>query len=151
MFDEFFKYEDGHVVNKATGHIYSNSNNEGYIRIRFLGREFRAHRIIWSLFNGEIPEGMLVDHIDGNVSNNRIENLRLVTRQQNKANSRGDWNKPSKLPRGVTINPSGNYRSRVMYKGVTYSLGTFKTIEEAENAVKEKHLELNGEFSIYNR
>lgn len=151
MFDKFFKYNNGDLVNVNTGHIYYGTDKEGYIRVRILGKEFRAHRIIWSLFNGEIPENMFVDHIDGNISNNKIENLRLATRQQNNSNSRGNWNKSSKLPRGITKNPSGKYRARVTYKGKTYSLGTFDTIEEAEKVVKEKHLELNGEFSIFNR
>ena len=62
--------------------------DEGYIRIRINHVEYRAHRIIWTMFNGEIPEGLLIDHINGIKSDNRLENLRLATRQQNNANRR---------------------------------------------------------------
>lgn len=42
-----------------------------------------VHRLIWQLLNGPIPEGMEIDHINGNRSDNRIQNLRLVTRTVN--------------------------------------------------------------------
>lgn len=47
------------------------------------GKTYYVHRIIWETFNGEIPEGMEIDHIDTNRSNNAISNLRLTTHRQN--------------------------------------------------------------------
>lgn len=44
------------------------------------------HRFIWEAFNGEIPEGMEIDHINTNRSDNRLENLRLVSSSENKRN-----------------------------------------------------------------
>ena len=144
MFNELFEYQDGKLLNKKTKHIYRNEDRDGYIRVRVLGREFKAHRIIWELFNGPIPEGMLIDHKDGNSRNNLIDNLRLATRQQNNSNS--NKNKHHTLPKGITLNLSGKYRARITHKGITYSLGTFKTVEEAQLAYDAKHYELNGEF-----
>ena len=40
-------------------------------------------RVIWAWFNSEVPAGYDVDHIDNNQFNNRLENLQLLTRQQN--------------------------------------------------------------------
>lgn len=146
MLNELFEYKDGNLLNKKTKHIYHNYDKEGYLRIRILGREYRGHRIIWELFNGPIPEGMLIDHIDGNKANNKIENLRLATRQQNNANSYG--NKNAKIPyKGITLNPGGRYRARIYHKGIHYSLGTFNTIEDAKAAYDNKAIELNGEFA----
>ena len=51
-------------------------------------KRYYAHRIIWELNNGKIPEDMCIDHIDGNGINNHINNLRLVTRSENSRNSR---------------------------------------------------------------
>lgn len=47
----------------------------------------RAHRIVWELVRGPIPDGMVIDHIDGDGLNNNIENLRIVTDTINRRNS----------------------------------------------------------------
>lgn len=44
---------------------------------------FYVHRLVWETFNGEIPEGKEIDHIDNDTRNNHIDNLQLVTRRQN--------------------------------------------------------------------
>lgn len=44
---------------------------------------FCEHRCVWTWFNGEIPDGYEINHIDANRSNNRIENLELVTHSEN--------------------------------------------------------------------
>ena len=44
---------------------------------------FRLHRLVWQTFNGEITEGMDVDHRNGNKQDNRLSNLQLLTRKQN--------------------------------------------------------------------
>ena len=40
-------------------------------------------RVIWAWFNSEVPAGYDVDHIDNDPHNNRLENLQLLTREQN--------------------------------------------------------------------
>lgn len=65
-----------------------NKNKEGYVAVRINGKDHRAHRIIWVMHNGPIPTGLEIDHIDGNPSNNRIENLRAVTHLENGKNQK---------------------------------------------------------------
>lgn len=148
FFIQKYRYhEDGYLISNATNKQVGRLNEEGYVRIRGSnGKEYRAHRIIWSLFYGEIPEGCLIDHIDGNRSNNKIENLRLATREQNNVNRRkvGD----NKLPKGVS--KSGNmFRVRITSKGITYCLGSYSTVEEAQKAYETKAEELHGEFAYH--
>lgn len=55
------------------------SNDKGYWRVHALGRSLKAHKIVWALNNNfENQDGLHIDHIDGNPSNNLIYNLRLV-------------------------------------------------------------------------
>lgn len=51
----------------------------------------RLHRLIWETFNGEIPKGMQIDHIDGNPKNNNLNNLRCVTAKENCNNPNTVW------------------------------------------------------------
>lgn len=44
------------------------------------------HRAVWEYYNGKIPDGLAIDHIDRNADNNQIENLRLVTYSENNKN-----------------------------------------------------------------
>lgn len=46
------------------------------------------HRLVYEYFNGKIPQGMEIDHINGDRSDNRIENLRLVTKDTNCRNNK---------------------------------------------------------------
>ena len=43
----------------------------------------RVHRLVWETFNGLIPDGLTIDHIDSNKQNNCLSNLRLLTRKEN--------------------------------------------------------------------
>ena len=58
----------------------------GYYSVRVDGQNYMVHRIVWSLNHGDLDH-TLVDHKDKNRSNNRIENLRLVTHSINGKNS----------------------------------------------------------------
>lgn len=67
--------------------------NGGYLQlsIHYKGKTscFQGHRIIWALYYNEFPDNNLViDHIDGQPSNNSIENLRLVTQGENSRNAK---------------------------------------------------------------
>lgn len=68
----------------------------------------KLHRIIWTMFNGDIQqESLVVDHIDGNTLNNKIENLRLIPKGQNTRNTRMYKNNTSGIT-GVYFEPKAN-------------------------------------------
>jgi hypothetical protein len=60
----------------------------GYFETSVDGYGLRVHRVIWEMFNGTIPANHIVDHIDGNPTNNKIENLRLGTMKTNARNTK---------------------------------------------------------------
>lgn len=81
---KYFVTSDGRFFNE-TKELKSASIASGYKVIR-IGKTRLAHRVVWEAFNGEIPEGMEIDHINTIRSDNRLENLRLVTSKENKNN-----------------------------------------------------------------
>jgi hypothetical protein len=58
-----------------------------YYSVRYKNKYYFCHHIIWSLFNGLIPESRVIDHIDRNGHNNRIENLSIKTSTENSYNN----------------------------------------------------------------
>lgn len=50
---------------------------------KLLPKQIYIHHLVWTTFNGEIPEDMEIDHIDDNPRNNHIDNLQLVNRRSN--------------------------------------------------------------------
>ena len=47
------------------------------------GLQIPAHRVVYEAFNGPIPKGMEIHHIDGNPKNNHISNLQMLSREEN--------------------------------------------------------------------
>lgn len=64
----------------------SNKTSEGYLAGTLKKKHLKAHRVAWAIFYGEWPEG-IIDHINGDRTDNRICNLRVVTTSQNMMNS----------------------------------------------------------------
>ena len=62
------------------------SFSNGYERLSTKLGAKRVHRIVWETFNGEIPDGYEIDHIEGNRADNRLKMLRCVTHKENMAN-----------------------------------------------------------------
>jgi hypothetical protein len=80
----------GNVRNDHSGRVLSPKLDRGYFRVGLSNQGQRTfcqvHRLVVQEFIGPIPEGMDVDHIDHNRTNNRVENLRIVSRRENLRN-----------------------------------------------------------------
>lgn len=72
-------------IGSPAGYFHKSS---GYCYIGMFNEIYAIHRIVWALHNGDIPEGMIVDHLDNDRTNNNILNLRLCTYSENVRNSK---------------------------------------------------------------
>jgi len=123
--------------------------DNGYIKIGINGKRYFAHRLAWLYVYGEfsnLPQ-MVIDHIDGNTINNKIENLRKVTHQQNILNQKLRTTNTSGIKNICWHKREGKWYVRVMNKGVMKNIGYFEDLELAELAAIEVRRKYHGQFA----
>lgn len=91
-----------------------------YYTVRLHRRGYRNHHIVLLLHGIEIPSGMLVDHIDGNKLNNRIENLRVVGLEDSNKN-RIYNNSNSEIPYVHYSEKQNRYQVALVLDGKRYT------------------------------
>jgi hypothetical protein len=127
------------LVGKRFGFDEKGGRRKGMIDYK----NYRESNLIWMYHFGDIPEGYMIDHIDRNPSNNKLDNLRLATPTQNRGNS--EYKNSTSIYKGVY--KSGN-KWRVMCASVYYGL-YHSEVEAAEKYNKEA-LKKWGEFANLN-
>ena len=129
--------------NSRFGGEVAGSNHPGgnYIRLMIGGVHHFAHRIIWKMVTGNDAD--FVDHINGDASDNRWENLRDVSFDENLRNKSLYKNNTSGTP-GVTYHSKSDaWAARIGADGKQLHLGDFKTKVEAVAAIRAAHVILN--------
>lgn len=155
-----FEYrEDGNLISKTIragsaykpGDIVGTLNEDGYLQIKIESRLYRLHTLIYIYHHGACSE--LIDHIDTNKLNNRIENLRITTHTTNQWN-RGLFSNNTSGVKGLTYNKkSGTWQASVMangkrnYKHFKGSYTCKETFQKATEWLIAKRKELHGEFA----
>ena len=121
---ELFEYDDGVLKHKTSrgrvkvGSVAGSIGSNGYLQTKINGRAYLVHRLIWIMFNGGIDKNIQIDHINRNTLDNRIQNLRLVTHQQNAFNTKS---------KGYYFHKASNkYMSRIMIDGKHIYIGIFE-------------------------
>lgn len=115
--------------------------SHGYLGINIAGRSYLAHRLAWLYVHGCWPPEQ-IDHIDRDRKNNRLENLRPCTNQQN------NWNKrPATGHDGVSWCASrGRWRARITVDAKGKSIGYFEDLSEALAARRIAEERVRGRF-----
>jgi hypothetical protein len=127
------------------GSIAGCFNSNGYTIIRINKKGYRSHRLAWLYCNGIIPE--YVDHINGNIKDNRLCNLRECTIQQNAFNSKLRVDSTSKI-KGITWHKNTKkWQARVCVNYKSIYIGIFNNINEAKLAVEKYRIDNHKEFA----
>jgi len=125
----------------VAGHLHK---ADKYYKVRYKGKAFRVHRIIWQLFYGTTES--MIDHKDGDTTNNRIENLREATHTENMRNSKTkesnktgvkglDWDENNKV-----------WRGRIRFEGKRFSKRG-KNKQEIVGWLEDIRNKLHGDFA----
>ena len=134
---KLFRYENGVLyckvqrrkakVGDVAGFIHKKN---GYASLCINYNQYYIHRLVWIMFNGSIDSNKQIDHINSNRSDNRIENLREVTVQENKFNisqAKGySWHRLGK-----------KWSAQIKVNRKKIHLGLFNTTQEARDAYLE--------------
>lgn len=118
----------------------------GYVVIKIGRRQVRAHRLAWFLTQGEWPCGE-IDHINGDRSDNRMANLRVVDRCGNSQNRKAAHRDSSHGFLGASWNVQHKrWQAKIVAQKVRHHLGYFDTAEAAHAAYMQakQRLHING-------
>lgn len=141
LVNQYKWYAFVHVSKSSTNYYARRDTNKNGVR-----KSIFLHRYII----GFIPDGMMVDHINGNTLDNRRSNLRLCTSGQNLMNSRKRINCSSKYKGVYWDCNSKKFKAQIQIDGKKTHIGLFKSEEEAARAYNEYAIKYYGEYAKIN-
>ena len=130
---------------RPAGCVYFTTRGDRRVVIKVDGFLRRAHRLAWLHHFGRWPKGG-IDHKDGDATNNRIENLREATHQQNMQNSKTPKNNSSGFKGVRRQKKTGKFESYIILNCKQKHLGTFPTKEQAAVARASAARQYFGDF-----
>lgn len=128
-------YNGGRTAKRG---IVGVKNSSGYLHFGYKGHYYRNHRVIYEIMVGlRLGKNDIVDHINGNINDNRWSNLRKTNSRGNSQNKKIHREK-NKLPGWNFHKASGKYISQIYSNGKQKYLGIFNTPEEARSRYLEE-------------
>lgn len=133
----------------APGDLAGRKKKGAHIPIMVNKKRYMAHRLAWLYVYGEIDDSMVIDHINGDMSDNRISNLRVATSSQNAMNRKLCSINTSGY-KGVSYHKqSGKWQASIKINSKQKFLGLYLSPESAHNAYRKAAENLFGEFSRF--
>jgi hypothetical protein len=135
--NDLLEVKDGILFYKDGTKVTATSTPAGYIQVSFKNpvplKSTVAHRVIYFLCCGVWSDRKnQIDHIDGNKANNKIENLRLISRAQNQRHrTKQNKNNTSSEANIQQINNNGYIRYRVTLTRAFENIEDAKTYRDA--------------------
>ncbi|ENG0769479.1 HNH endonuclease [Salmonella enterica subsp. enterica] len=124
---DYLYYDDGEIFRTDTKNRVGNLNTSGYFSFTYKGRTFLVHRLIYWLHTGDWPE--FVDHKNGDHLDNRIENLREATKDENCRNVGVRANNTTGY---AGVAKRGNkYNIQIRIEGKKYEIYGYHSLEAA--------------------
>ena len=153
ILQELFIYNSGNLLwktNRRKNSIKENSiagnlSKNGYYRTFVNGKAIYNHRAIFFMHHGYLPK--MLDHINGMKTDNRIENLREATYEQNNANKAMQKNNKSGCRCVFWHKPTSLWVVLIRKNNKQHCFGYYKSYEEACSVANNKRKELHNEFS----
>jgi hypothetical protein len=158
LLSEYFEYRNGELywkkllnhhnqvkINDIAGHIHYSPNKVSYKRVTFFKKRYFVHQLVFLFFNGYIPKQ--IDHIDGNGLNNKIENLREATSQQNSLNRGLRKDNKSGVKNIYWRNDSKKWRVTLNVDGVNKNFGSYYDLEFAKFVAQTMRYKYHKEFA----
>jgi hypothetical protein len=147
----YFDYKNGVLYWKISKKCVNKGGIAGhvdylrpYVRITINRQKHLAHRLIYMMFHGFMPK--IIDHINGNKYDNRIENLRAATASQNNYNT-----KPKNKLKNVSLyKRTGKWQVQIRYDKKVLHFGYFCDLELAELVATEARNKYHGKFARHN-
>lgn len=147
------KYWNGRAFILLEDRFIKENINSGYKGFNLCNgnrKYVRTHRIIAETFGLDCSK--LIDHINGNKLDNRLENLRSCNKSENGINSQKRIGNFTSIFKGVSFDKSRNkWSSEIHFLGKKIYIGRFENENDAALAYNEKAISIFGDFAVLNK
>ena len=151
---ELVEYKDGFLFAKvkwankiSMGFPLGSKNKDGYLQFSIQRKKHYVHRLVFLYHYGFLPES--VDHIDGDKSNNRIENLRAASLHQNNYNVKTRKSSKSGFKNVNWNKKNNNWNVTLAANNKSMYFGAFDDLELASLVAEEARNLYHGEYACH--
>ena len=144
---QYYVSSTGLIKNKVGVTLNNHQDTRGY-QIAFLYKEgkrfcLKVHRLVYQAFKGDLKKGYVIDHINNNPLDNRVENLQQITQRQNANKNPSSLNPTSSYPGVSWDSKNKKWVAQIKKRKKHYFLGRFSDELEASKAYADKAFQLD--------